>query len=582
MASRAKTGRNDPCPCGSGRKFKACHGGVEAPEKAGASPSRSIDPLLAEAEKLLTARRFDDAIRVLLEAARVAPEHPTVHANLGAAYLVTRRLADAIDHLRRSIAARPGFARAHHNLGLALQQSGKDDEALEAFKRAVLLGPDLAEAHGRVGDLEWEKGRRDEAAAAYERAFAAAPETTLGRLSKAKARLIQGRAREAEEVLEDVLARDASSGEAHLVLAHLQNDAGRFGEAAAHYERSIAVAPKQATAYQGIVSSRRMTEEDRPLLARILERIEARDLGDRQEMTLQFAAGKAFDDLRDYASAIRHFDAANAIRRRLAPFDRGPHERRVDGLLARFTPDLFARRPAAPDRDDETPLLILGMPRSGTTLIERMVSSHPEVKGGGELGFWRQRGPVCSEIDIEKLLQGVDAIRGDYLRVLRALSPDALRVTDKMPFNYLWIGLVHLVLPRARIVHCRRNALDTCLSIYTTQFGQNWGFASDRGDLAFHYRQYERLMDHWRKVIDAERLLEIDYEEATAAPEDAARKLVAFAGLAWDPACSRPESNPDAIQTSSKWQARQPVYRSSVERWRRYEPWLGELGALRD
>ena len=164
--------------------------------------------------------------------------------------------------------------------------------------------------------------------------------------------------------------------------------------------------------------------------------------------------------------------------------------------------------------------------------------------------------------------------------MLRGIAPGARRVTDKMPFNFQWAGLVHLVLPKARIVHCRRSAIDTCLSIYMTHFSKDWGFASDRGDLAFYYRQYLRLMDHWRAVLPAERFLEVDYEEATAEPEAMARRLVAFAGLAWDEACLAPEKNPDVVRTANKWEARQPVYRSSVERWRRYARWLGEMGEL--
>jgi hypothetical protein len=248
-------------------------------------------------------------------------------------------------------------------------------------------------------------------------------------------------------------------------------------------------------------------------------------------------------------------------------------------LIERFTSDFFARH-ARGGGSDETPILVLGMPRSGTTLTERIVSSHRSVAGGGELAFWNLKGAVWVDADAGSLAGAAEEIRADYLRVLRGIGPDALRVTDKMTFNFLWIGLVHLLFPSARFIHCRRNAIDTCLSIYTRQFGDNWLFASDRGDLAFYYRQYLRLMEHWRAVIPSNRLLEVDYEDTTDAPEETARNLVAFCGLEWDPACLRPESNPDAVKTASRWQARQPIYRSSVERWRNYEPWLGELREL--
>jgi tetratricopeptide (TPR) repeat protein len=501
---------------------------------------------------------------------------------LAQACLATRRLPEAIHCLQQALALRPDAA-THHTLGLALEQTGNADAALAAHRRATELSPNLAEAHGRVGDLLLGKGRREEAAQAYERAFAAAPRTTYGLLCGAKAKSLEDRPREAEQRLRRLIARDGKSAEAHLILGLLLNEDGRFEEAAASFERSLALAPLQATAHHGLVSSRRLTEADRPLLARILARLGGPPMAEPQRMTLHFAAGKALDDLKDYAGAIEHFDAANRIRRRLSPFDRADFERRVDRLIARFTPDFFASHSAlhaGAGGDDETAVLVLGMPRSGTTLIERIVSSHPQVAGAGELVFWNEHASALVDAPLEKIASRGDAVRDDYLRLLRTIGPDAMRVTDKMPFNFLWIGVVHLLLPRARIIHCRRNPLDTCLSMYQTQFAQNWGFASDRGDLAAYYRQYLRLSDHWRAVLPADRFVDVDYEDATGDPEATARRLIAFCGLAWDAACLQPERNPDAVRTASKWQARQPIYRSSVERWRNYEPWLGELAVI--
>jgi hypothetical protein len=340
----------------------------------------------------------------------------------------------------------------------------------------------------------------------------------------------------------------------------------------------IELAPGDATLHLSLVRIKRITEDDRPTVERVLDRLDAPALPERQRMTLHFAAGKAFDDLGDYASAIEHFDAANRIRRKTAPFDRSEFATGIDELIARFSRGFFLES-AALGNEDETPVLVLGMPRSGTTLIERILSSHPHVGGGGERAFWSKNAPAWAN-GARELVARADGLREDYLRLLRSIAPDALRVTDKTTANFLYVGLVHALFPRARIVHCRRNPVDTCLSIYATQFGQTWGFESDRGDLAAYYRQYVRLMDHWRRVLPADRLLDIDYEEAVAAPEATARRLVAFCALDWDPACLHPERNPDRIRTASVWQARQPIYQDSVERWRNYAPWLGELREL--
>jgi hypothetical protein len=229
---------------------------------------------------------------------------------------------------------------------------------------------------------------------------------------------------------------------------------------------------------------------------------------------------------------------------------------------------------------DETPVLVLGMPRSGTTLIERIVSSHPRVGGGGELTFWDQHGHGWVDAETSRLAEAADRLRGEYLQVLRGVSVDALRVTDKMPFNFLWIGLIRLALPEAAILHCRRSPIDTALSIHTTHFGPGLYLPTGGPELVGYYRAYERIMAHWRRAIPGARFLEVDYEALTAEPEPAIRAMLEACGLDWDEACLHPERNRRRVATASKWQARQPIHRASVERWRRYAPWLGPLAAL--
>ncbi len=241
---------------------------------------------------------------------------------------------------------------------------------------------------------------------------------------------------------------------------------------------------------------------------------------------------------------------------------------------------------------DATPVLILGMPRSGTTLVEQIVSMHPEVGAGDELNFWNERGaawhrsvdgneiPAVAKdsLDAEFLAKAGP----DYLGVLRAIAPTAARVTDKMPFNFLWAGLIHLTFPRATIIHCRRAAVDTALSIHQTHFHPGLAFPTGGPELVAYFDCYQRLTDHWRGVLPADRFIEVDYEELTREPEPVIRRIIAACGLAWNDACLRPEANPRAVRTPSKWQTRQKIYRTSVARWRRYEPWLGPLRALVD
>jgi LPS sulfotransferase NodH len=226
-------------------------------------------------------------------------------------------------------------------------------------------------------------------------------------------------------------------------------------------------------------------------------------------------------------------------------------------------------------------VLIIGMPRSGTTLVEQIVSMHPEVAAGGELHFWNQRGAEWLRAgaagDEKPFLAKAAA---EYLGVLRAIAPTAARVTDKMPFNFLWAALIHATFPNAILIHCRRAAADTALSIHQTHFHPSLAFPTGGTELVAYFRGYQRLIRHWRNVLPAARFIEVDYEELTRAPEPVIRQILAACGLAWHDACLHPECNPRAVRTPSKWQARQPIYRTSVARWRRYEPWLGPLGAL--
>jgi Sulfotransferase family len=295
---------------------------------------------------------------------------------------------------------------------------------------------------------------------------------------------------------------------------------------------------------------------------------------------LHFAAGKLLDDLGEYAEAMQHYEEGNQIRGRYTAFDRAGFATDVDRLLHRYTPGFFAANREF-GTDDETPLLIVGMPRSGTTLVEQILSRHPQIGGGGEQGFWVRRASGYGIMESTYLTPAAGrALAQQYLSLLRSVASSSPRVTDKLPFNVLYLGVIHLLLPNARIIQCRRHPVDTCLSIYFTRFTQALSFVSDKGDLAVAYRQYARLMDHWRQVLPPERLFEIDYERLVAEPEAVTRQLIAFTGLAWDDRCLRPEHNPLPVMTASLWQARQPVYATSVERWRRYEPWLGELRQL--
>jgi tetratricopeptide (TPR) repeat protein len=546
-----------------------------------AAPQQVV-PLLALATKLLSAGRPADAIAPLRDAALLQPSNAIIQHDLGLACLEVGRIPDAIAALQRAVASNPRYTDAYFRLGIALEKLGNIGGAIVAYDRATKLLPSLTEAWFRAGALVYTLGRRDEAIGCFRRAAVTGGKTSFGRLGKARALLIEDRSQEAEQVLRETLVADPRNAMAYDLLGNLLSDFGRFDEARACFERAISIAPLLAGSYYDLVRCRPITRNDDGLLQRMETALATPGLEAAQRHRLHLAIGKAADDLGDYALAMQHFDAADAVRRGSASFDSAAFSNEIERLIARCTPELLARAPEL-GSGDATPLLIIGMPRSGTTLVEQIVSMHPDVGAGGELNFWNERGAAwhCSGAAGNETPFLAKAA-ADYLGVLRAIAPTAARVTDKMPFNFIWAGLIHLAFPRAIIIHCRRAAVDTALSIHQTHFHPSLAFPTGGAELVAYFHSYHRLTDHWRSVLPADRFLEVDYEDLTRAPEPVIRRIIAACGLPWHDACLRPECNPRAVKTPSKWQTRQPIYRTSVARWRRYEPWLGPLRALVD
>ncbi len=547
--------------------------------------SREVAPLLALATKSLGAGRPADAIAPLREAALLEPFNATIQHDLGLAYLESGYVPDAIAALQRAVSIRPTYADAHFRLGIALEKLGNSGGAIVAYDRATQLLPSLTEAWFRAGALVYLLGHLDEAVGCFRRAAATGGKTQFGRLGNARALLIENRNKEAEQVLRQTLALDPESALAHDLLGNLLSELGRFDEARECFRRAIEIAPLLSGSYYEFVRCRPITGDDHGLLQRMESALATPKLEPTQVHRLHLAIGKAAEDLGDYSLAMRHFDAADAVRRSSSPFDSAAFSIEIDRLIARFTPKLIASAPGL-GNSDATPVLIVGMPRSGTTLVEQILSMHPEVGAGDELNFWNERGAAwlrsgaAGDEKMFVLRQFLSTGAAEYLRVLRMIAPKAVRVTDKMPFNFLWAGLIHLAFPRAIIIHCRRAAVDTALSIHQTHFHPGLAFPTGGEELVAYFRGYRRLTAHWRNVLPADRFIEIDYEELTSAPQPVIQRIVAACGLAWNDECLHPEHNPRAVKTPSKWQTRQPIYRTSVERWRRYEPWLGPLRSL--
>ncbi|MBV9697113.1 MAG: sulfotransferase, partial [Gammaproteobacteria bacterium] len=355
---------------------------------------------------------------------------------------------------------------------------------------------------------------------------------------------------------------------------------GRFEEAEALFQRALAANPHYVPPYAHLAANRRLSRADSAWLSGVQDLLQ-RPVTRSERIHLQFALGKYYDDTGDYDNAFAAYRAAHELSRDMG---RAYDPERMQRLVARVISLEQALRAARQPRT-EVPVFIIGMPRAGTSLVEQILASHPEVCGAGEVRFWDEGfGRLKTASEAGPRLEGcLAALAQEYLATLRqGASPAAARITDKMPANFLYAGLIAAALPGARFIHVQRDPLDTCLSVYFQNFLHAAPYAQDLESLADFYRQYLRLMAHWRPVLPAGTLLEVPYERLVTEPEPWTRRMVEFIGLAWDPRCLEFHRTERVVITASKWQVRQRLHTGAIERWRHYERHLGPLLGLRE
>jgi tetratricopeptide (TPR) repeat protein len=526
--------------------------------------------------------KLDDAVAQLQRSLALRLDSAVTHNNLGVALRKQGKLDDAVAQHQRSLALRPDFAEAHYNLGIALREQGKLDDAIAQFQRSLALESSDADVHFSLGEVLREQGQLDEAVARYQQALALRPEhvSTLSSLSAALR--LQGKVEEAMAALRQALALEPNFAGAHHNLGHVLRDLGRLGEARHAYQKAIELAPRIPSFYMSLVAMKRFAPGDADLAAMEQLAADPTSLPVEEQMCLGFALGKAYDDLGEHERSFRHLLGSNALKRQRTVYDEA-----ALGRFARirevFTPELMREKRDLGD-PSSVPVFIIGMPRSGTTLIEQILASHPRIFGAGELMNManalrkQESGPAkfpeaVSSMGGEQLRQ----LGANYIAAVQALAPNAELITDKMPHNFVFAGLVHLALPNARIIHTRRDPIDTCLSCFSKYFTGSHPYSYDLAELGRYYRAYEALMEHWRKVLPPSVMLEVQYEDVTADLEGQARRIVAHCGLEWDDACLSFHETQRPVGTASAVQVRQPIYRTSVGRWRPYAHLLGPL-----
>ena len=515
-----KPGRNDPCPCGSGKKYKKC-----CQKKSGGNPSapasiKAAPPTAAECNQLvalLNAGHYVELERLAYHWVEQYPETGFVWKVLGAALQAQGK--DELSAKQKAAEFLPDDADAHYNLGNTLNKLGQLEGAVASYHRALEIKPDYAEAHNNAGNALKNLGRLDAAAASYRRALEIKPDYIEARLNLAQA----GKVKAGDENL--------------AALAGL-------AEAA---------------------------------------RIDAVPLPVKNAVFLHFALGKCYDDIGDHEKAFPHFIEGCRLKRATFDYDPNPNTQYVASIMRNFDAELMDRLRGG-GVTSSLSIFVLGMPRSGTTLTEQIIASHPQVYGAGEL-------PDLMEImrrdvgggrvfpnNLHLLDQGrLAAMGAEYVSRLQRRAPEMRHITDKMPSNFYAVGPIHLMLPNARIIHVRRNPVDTCLSCFTQLFVSEHKFTYDLAELGRYYIDYFHLMQHWREVLPTGAFLDVQYEDIVADKEGQARRIIEYCGLEWNDACLDFHKTKRAVHTASAVQVRQPMYQSSVERWRKYERFLGPL-----
>jgi tetratricopeptide (TPR) repeat protein len=517
-------------------------------------------------------------------ALKLRPEEPHVYSNLGLTLLSAHRLQEAVECFQKATRLAPSIPQNYPFLGRALVLLGRDEEARAVYETADRLAPDLTETLVALGQIAMNQNRDEEALAYGKRALAADPSSSSAHVLIAGALINQGLGAQAEGHLQAALNSEKVNSQVYATLGTRMQSLGRMAEAEAAFKKSIELRPDQGYSYCALVRSASVTVADEPMLAKMQSLLEQADVSALGKGYLHYGLGKAREDLGKFEMALGHFDQANEILYRLkfgdGVFNRDRLADFVDWTIAHF-PKGFLRGNRAEDTGGRGLLFIVGMMRSGTTLVEQILSSHPLVEGAGERTFWLAHAQEAVTAFSEPASGRRQELAKAYLDELRMLFPAAAFVTDKMPGNYRVLGAIASAFPEARIIHTRRHPIDTCLSIYSTPNRSANEFAHNRSNIVFAYRQYERLMAHWIDVLPADRLMTVEYEKLVADQGSVTRRMVEFCGLPWDELCLRPQDNERSIVTPSVWQVRQPVYRSSIERWKRFEPWLGEFLSLR-
>ncbi len=543
----------------------------------------------AAAARLYGSGRYVEALKAVSAALR---EHPQDAAlwNVGAGTALALGLPREAERFWKTAIARdPGYAEAHYNLGVLHYRQRAFSAAADCFARAVALSPGNPGALNNLGAVLKELGRPAEAEPLLRAALALDPGNAEAWNNLAQALIALNRGAEARAGLERAIELNPRFAEALTARGRMSAEAGEREAAIADFDAAIAERPHYGEAHQNRALVSR-AEPGAAWISRLEAAYAARaSLPHRSAVAIHFAMGKVREELGEYAAAFAAYAEGNRLEYAQHPWDEAAEERWLAAMVSDYRSELYAPASpwlaAPPAAAAQLPVFIVGMPRSGTTLIEQVLASHPQVHGAGELATL---GGLLAPVPV-----GVPApaARPEWIARLRALGEEyrarvwasgleRRAVVDKMPGNYRYLGQLALMLPEARIIHVRRDPLDTCLSCFATPFQDGHEYASELAVLGRQYLRYARLMQHWAAVLPPGRILEVSYEALVADLEGESRRLLSYIGLPWSESCLGFHRTARSVRTASVVQVREPIYSRSIGRWRRFARELESLQAL--